>query len=115
MAYEPENSALPTGHLEGLHRTTEWMQFETEFRLFLLTLEDGDRIRIKYVDNAGNEDRLEFVCIVPFRYKVILYTYPKTWADVGMIQEDIDNGWDEAIHDVWVDITQTCEYTLFTE
>lgn len=34
MAYEPENTALPTGHLEGLHRTTENMGFNTEFEAF---------------------------------------------------------------------------------
>ena len=42
-----------------------------------------------------------------FQCRIILYTYPQT-LDVGIIQEDIDNGWDEAIRDVWYDITQTC-------
>ncbi len=32
--YQPENTALPVGHLEGLHRTTENMQFKTEFAAF---------------------------------------------------------------------------------
>lgn len=88
---------------------------EEEFKSMLLNIEEGHKLAIKYVDNDGDLGALIFYCIVPFRYKVILYTYPQTWADVGMIQEDIDNGWDEAIHDVWTDITDTCGYTLFTE
>lgn len=34
MAYTPENSALPSGHLEGLRLTTKWRQFEDEFAAF---------------------------------------------------------------------------------
>lgn len=88
---------------------------EEEFKSMLLNLKEGERLCIKYVDNCGNEDALEFLSLFPFRYEIILYTYPQTSADVGMIQEDIDNGWDEAIHDVWTDITDTCGYILFTE
>ena len=88
---------------------------EEEFKSMLLNIKEGHKLAIKYVDSDGDLGALIFYCIVPFRYKVILYTYPQTSADVGMIQEDIDNGWDEAIHDVWTDITDTCGYRLFTE
>ena len=42
-----------------------------------------------------------------FQCRIILYTLPNT-LDIGIIQEDIDNGWEENIKDVWCDITQTC-------
>ena len=34
MAYEPENTALPSGHLEGLRLGAKWRQFEDEFEAF---------------------------------------------------------------------------------
>ena len=47
-------------------------------------------------------------------YPFIVYSYPKT-LDAGLIQEDIDNGWDEAIENVWINITEICNLEPFIE
>ena len=47
-------------------------------------------------------------------YPFIVYSYPNT-LDAGFIQEDIDNGWDENISDVWSDIVNICELKPFVE
>lgn len=47
-------------------------------------------------------------------YPFIVYSYPKT-LDAGLIQEDVDNGWDENISDVWSDMVIVCELKPFVE
>lgn len=47
-------------------------------------------------------------------YDFIVYSYLMT-LDAGFIQEDIDNGWDENISDVWNDITEICNLKPFIE
>lgn len=46
------------------------------------------------------------------RYDFIVYSYPKT-LDAGLIQEDIEDGWDGNIYRVWFDITTTCNLRPF--
>lgn len=41
-------------------------------------------------------------------YPFIVYSYPRT-LDAGLIQQDIDYGWETGINDVWNDITETNE------
>lgn len=64
-------------------------------------------------DNCGEVQTMRFRDDW-FVWRIILYTYPNS-SDIGVIQEDIDNGWDDAVHDVWVDITVTCEWRPFFE
>lgn len=43
------------------------------------------------------------------KYPCILYNLPMT-LDVGVIQEDMDDGWENNIHEVWLDITEQCGF-----
>ena len=43
------------------------------------------------------------------KYPCILYNLPMT-LDVGVIQEDLDDGWKNNIHEVWLDITEQCGF-----
>lgn len=45
-------------------------------------------------------------------YDFIVYSYPMT-LNAGFIQEDVDDGWDAAISNVWFDITETCNLKPF--
>lgn len=47
-----------------------------------------------------------------FMYDFIVYSYPKT-LDAVLIQENIDNGWEENIGNVWFDITEVCKLKPF--
>lgn len=46
------------------------------------------------------------------KYPCIIYNQPMT-LDVGVIQEDIDDGWENSIHEVWNDITEMCGFRPF--
>ena len=49
---------------------------------------------------------------VHFFNRVILYTYPFT-NDIGLIQEDEEDGWTLPLHEVWMDITDQCGWRPF--
>lgn len=78
-----------------------------EFKEFVLRERVGeDEFSLFCEDNYGDTEVIRFRDYF-FIYRIILYTLPNC-LDIGIIQEDIDNGWDEAIRDVLYDITQTC-------
>ena len=88
----------------------------------LVNLSVGETWRLKCEDNDCPEDDNCLYTLVfakhkyeaenGFMYDFIVYSYPKT-LDAGLIQEDIDEGWDENISRVWFDITTTCNLKPF--
>ena len=86
---------------------------EQEFKETLLKMEiPNSEISIAGEYENGEITHIRFRCVF-FFYKIYLYTYPMT-NDIGMIQEDIDNGWDETIHNVFSDF-EDCGIRLFFE
>lgn len=47
-----------------------------------------------------------------FFFRIILYSYPFT-NDIGLIQEDEEDGWSQPLHEVWMDITDQCGWRPF--
>lgn len=47
-------------------------------------------------------------------YEFIVYSYPRT-LDAGLINEDVNDGWEPGICDTWFDITETCNLKPFIE
>lgn len=85
---------------------------EQEFKEFLLKeRRDGQRFEIAAEDDHGDTSTITFIEKFFFS-RIFLYTLPLCF-DVGVIQEDIDDGWDTPIHDVWLDITSTCGWKPF--
>lgn len=78
-----------------------------EFEEFVLREHVGDpEFTLPCENDHGENDAIRFRDDF-FIYRIILYTLPNC-LDIGIIQEDIDNGWEDNIKDVWYDITQTC-------
>ena len=85
---------------------------EQEFKEFILKPRtNGAEFNLACQDTLGDTECITFRAEW-FICRCFLYSIPQT-LDVGLIQEDIDNGWDEAIHDVWIDITSTCGWKPF--
>lgn len=59
----------------------------------------------------GTVEHIRFRSVY-FFYRVILYTYPFT-NDVGLIQEDEEEGWEKPVREVWYDITEQCGWRPF--
>lgn len=87
-------------------------------------LPEDETWRLKCEDNENPDDD-EMIYTLAFAkhkyeaedgamYDFIVYSYPRT-LDAGLIQEDIDEGWDPGICDVWADITESCNLKPFVE
>lgn len=49
-----------------------------------------------------------------FQCRIILYTIPCT-LDVGIIQEDSQDGWENTMREVWEDITEMCGWKPYID
>lgn len=87
----------------------------------LVSLPIGETWRLKCEDADNPDDNCNYTLVFAkhkyeaengFMYDFIVYSYPKT-LDAGLIQEDIDEGWDANISSVWNDITEVCNLKPF--
>lgn len=85
---------------------------EQEFAQTLLHITqftDGE-IDIDCETDDGKVEHIRFRATC-FFFPIILYSLPFT-NDIGLIQED-DEGWDQPLHEVWMDITDQCGWRPF--
>lgn len=89
---------------------------EEQFTGTLLTLEANRKWRMKCESDGGKRTIIFEKHLYEIehgdKYPCILYNLPMT-LDVGVIQEDMDDGWENNIHEVWLDITEQCGFRPF--
>lgn len=98
-----------------------YISFEEFYNKLVDRLPVGKTWRLKCEDADDPDDNCVYTLVFAkhkyeaengFMYDFIVYSYPKT-LNAGLIQEDIDNGWEENISDVWFDITEVCNLKPF--
>lgn len=99
-----------------------YLSYEEFYNKLVHRLPVGETWRLKCENNDHPEDDYCLLTLVFAKHKYeaengimydfIVYSYPKT-LDAGLIQEDVDNGWEENISNVWFDITEICNLKPF--
>ena len=98
-----------------------YLSYEEFYNKLAYHLPVGETWRLKCEDADDPDDNCNYTLVFAkhkyeaengFMYDFIVYSYPKT-LDAGLIQEDIDEGWDANISSVWNDITEVCNLKPF--